>query len=175
MKFAIALDAMKAGAKVKRPTWAGYWEWDPEAETIRMHCRPEESDNGNPVLDIRETQRVEYTLRNILADDWMYADEGNTPLLAASRKGCPLVTPSIWRSVTASGSGAGDGTARISSSNLPPAYPTKTQKGTASMSSMTRSATLHSLSSEHPVCRWVGSLRRPICLQPIGKLLNNRR
>lgn len=87
MKFAIALDAMKAGAKVKRPTWAGYWEWDPEAETIRMHCRPEESDNGNPVLDIRETQRVEYTLKNILSEDWMIANNENCPKLGGKVKG----------------------------------------------------------------------------------------
>ena len=52
-----------------------------------MHCRPEESDTGEPVLDIRDTQRVEYTLRNVLADDWMFADEGNTPLLGGKQKG----------------------------------------------------------------------------------------
>lgn len=78
---------MKAGAKVKRPSWAGFWSWDEKKETIRMHCRPEESDTGEPVLDIRETQRVEYTLRNVLADDWMIADEGNTPLLGGTQKG----------------------------------------------------------------------------------------
>ena len=66
MRFETALDAMKAGAKVKRPSWAGYWSWDEKKETIRMHCRPEESDTGEPVLDIRDTQRVEYTLRNTL-------------------------------------------------------------------------------------------------------------
>lgn len=87
MRFETALDAMKAGAKVKRPSWAGFWSWDEKKETIRMHCRPEESDTGEPVLDIRETQRVEYTLRNVLADDWMIADEGNTPLLGGTQKG----------------------------------------------------------------------------------------
>ncbi len=44
MRFETALDAMKAGAKVKRPSWAGYWSWDEKKETFRMHCRPEESD-----------------------------------------------------------------------------------------------------------------------------------
>ena len=87
MKFDVAFAAMKQGCKIKRPTWAGYWTWDEKQETIRMHCRPEESDTGEPVLDIRDTQRVEYTLRNILADDWMYADEGNTPLLGGKQKG----------------------------------------------------------------------------------------
>ena len=87
MKFDVAFVAMKQGCKIKRPTWAGYWTWDEKQETIRMHCRPEESDTGEPVLDIRDTQRVEYTLRNVLADDWMFADEGNTPLLGGKQKG----------------------------------------------------------------------------------------
>lgn len=86
MKFVNALDAMKAGAKMKRPAWAGYWEWDAEKGTILMHCRPGESDTGQPILDIRETQRVEYTLRNVLADDWIYADETNCPVLGGSQK-----------------------------------------------------------------------------------------
>jgi hypothetical protein len=86
MRFETALDAIKAGAKVKRPSWAGYWSWDGKKETIRMHCRPEESDTGEPVLDIRDTQRVEYTLRNVLADDWMYADETNCPVLGGNQK-----------------------------------------------------------------------------------------
>ena len=86
MRFDTELDAMKAGAKVKRPSWAGYWSWDEKKETIRMHCRPEESDTGEPVLDIRDTQRVEYTLRNVLADDWMYADETNCPVLGGNQK-----------------------------------------------------------------------------------------
>ena len=38
MKFAEAFSAMKSGAKVKLPSWAGYWDWDPEKETILMHC-----------------------------------------------------------------------------------------------------------------------------------------
>jgi len=86
MRFETALDAMKAGEKVKRPSWAGYWSWDEKKETIRMHCRPEESDTGEPILDIRDTQRVEYTLRNVLADDWMYADETNCPVLGGNQK-----------------------------------------------------------------------------------------
>lgn len=81
MKFAEAFAAMKAGAKIKLPSWAGYWSWDPEKETVLMHCRAEESDNGNPVLDIRESQRVEYTLTNICSDEWMIADESNCPKL----------------------------------------------------------------------------------------------
>lgn len=87
MFFSEALDAMKHGAKVKLPTWAGYWEWDSEKQTVLMHCRPEESDNGEPVLDIRESQRVEYTLRNICSTEWMIADEDNCPKLGGRQTG----------------------------------------------------------------------------------------
>lgn len=82
MDFKQAFELMKQGEKVKLPSWGGYWCWDPERETIMMHCRPQDSDEGQePVLDIRETQRVEYTLRNIISDEWMIADESNTPVL----------------------------------------------------------------------------------------------
>ena len=82
MRFEQAFKAMKQGSKVKLPSWGGYWCWDPENETIMMHCRPQDTDKGQgPVLDIRETQRVEYTLQNILSDDWQIADEINTPVL----------------------------------------------------------------------------------------------
>lgn len=82
MNFGQAFEAMKQGAKAKLPSWGGYWCWDTEKETIVMHCRPQDSDKGQgPVLDIRETQRVEYTLQNILSDEWMIADEGNIPTL----------------------------------------------------------------------------------------------
>lgn len=81
MKFAEAFSAMKSGAKVKLPSWAGYWDWDPEKETILMHCRAEESDTGNEIMDIRESQRVEYTMSNILSEEWMIADEVNCPKL----------------------------------------------------------------------------------------------
>ena len=82
MKFEQALKAMKEGAKVKLPSWGGYWRWDDEKQTIMMHCRAQDADKGQgPVLDIRETQRVEYTLQNVLSDEWAIADESNTPLL----------------------------------------------------------------------------------------------
>lgn len=82
MYFKEAFELMKQGAKVKLPSWGGYWCWDPEKQTIMMHCRPQDSDKGQgPVLDIRETERVEYTLQNILSDDWQIADETNCPVL----------------------------------------------------------------------------------------------
>lgn len=82
MKFEQALKAMKQGAKAKLPSWGGYWCWDPEKKTIMMHCRPQDSDKGQgAVLDIRETERVEYTLQNVISDEWVIADESNTPVL----------------------------------------------------------------------------------------------
>lgn len=81
MNFTWALKEMKKGNKVKLPSWGGYWTWDEEKQTVLMHCRPGNSDTGNPVMDIRETQRVEYTLSNIMSDEWMLANKLNTPIL----------------------------------------------------------------------------------------------
>ena len=75
MNFAEALKQMKEGAKVKLPSWGGYWFWDAEKETVIMHTK-----DGRD-LDIRETERVEYTMFNILSDEWQIADEINCPQL----------------------------------------------------------------------------------------------
>lgn len=75
MNFKKALIEMKAGAKVKLPSWGGFWYWDPDKQTVMMHTKDGED------LDIRETQRVEYTLSNILSDEWITADKTNTPVL----------------------------------------------------------------------------------------------
>ena len=66
---------MKSGNKTKLLSWGGYWYWNPEKETIIMHTKDGQE------LDIRETQRVEYTLQNILSDEWIIADEANCPQL----------------------------------------------------------------------------------------------
>lgn len=81
MNFKEAFKMMKQGAKVKLPSWGGYWCWDSEKETIMMYRRPQDSEKGVSVLDIRETQRVEYTMQNILSDEWQFASEENTPIL----------------------------------------------------------------------------------------------
>lgn len=72
---------MKQGIPMKLPSWGGYWTWDDEKKTIMMHCRQKDSDTGKDVLDIRETQRVEYTLSNVLSDEWMPATKETTPVL----------------------------------------------------------------------------------------------
>ena len=75
MKFEDALKTMKSGEKVKLPSWGGYWYWNPEKEAIIMHTKDGQE------LDIRETQNVEYTLQNILSDEWTLADKTNCPQL----------------------------------------------------------------------------------------------
>lgn len=75
MIFKDALALMKNGAKVKLSTWGGYWYWDPEKETIMIHTKDGEE------LDIRETQRVDYTMLNVASEGWMLADEKNCPQL----------------------------------------------------------------------------------------------
>lgn len=75
MIFENALKEMKNGKKTKLPSWGGYWYWDPEKETVMVHTKDGEE------LDIRETQRVEYTLGNVLSDEWIIANESNCPEL----------------------------------------------------------------------------------------------
>lgn len=75
MRFEEALKIMKDGNKVKLPSWGGFWKWDSEKESIIMHTKDGEE------LDIRETRVVEYTLGNILSDEWIVADENNCPEL----------------------------------------------------------------------------------------------
>lgn len=66
MIFAEALEALKAGYKVKLSHWSGYWvrgEKDGK-DTIEMHCK----DGSKP--EIRETDDIFYTLGNIVSDEW---------------------------------------------------------------------------------------------------------
>lgn len=82
MNFKDAFELMKKGHRVKLPSWGGYWYWDAEKETVMMQCRPKDTDKGQgDLLDIRETQRVEYTLSNILSDEWIVANPKNCPVL----------------------------------------------------------------------------------------------
>lgn len=81
MKFSEAFKLMKQGAKVKLPGWGGFWYWDAEKETIMIQCRPQDSDTQGDLLDIRETQRVEYTTMNMQSNEWIIADGTNCPIL----------------------------------------------------------------------------------------------
>ena len=74
MNFKDAFELMKKGHKVKLPSWGGYWYWDVEKKTIMMQCRTKDNGEKGDLLDIRETQAVEYTMSNILSDDWMIVE-----------------------------------------------------------------------------------------------------
>ena len=78
MKFDQALQLMQKGDKMKLPSWGGYWCWDNEKKTVMMHTRDGE------VMDIRDTQRVEYTLKNVASDEWIPAYEGNCTVLGGT-------------------------------------------------------------------------------------------
>lgn len=73
MNFKEAFQAMKNGKKVKLPGWAGYWAW--ENGTIMMHCKEGE------IIDLRNTDRPEYTFDNMASDEFIIAEEENTPIL----------------------------------------------------------------------------------------------
>lgn len=75
MLFREAFKAMKQGAKVKLPSWGGYWFWSKEKQTIIIHTKDGEE------IDIRETQTPDYTFGNICSDEWTVADGENCPEL----------------------------------------------------------------------------------------------
>ena len=74
MKFKHALQYMHQGYKVKLPSWGGYWELNQEGNGIVMHTK-----EGEVLNDY--TQRLFYTIANVLSDEWIIADGGNTPAL----------------------------------------------------------------------------------------------
>ena len=39
MKFKEAFEEMKSGIPVKLPSWAGYWWWDEDSQTILMYTK----------------------------------------------------------------------------------------------------------------------------------------
>lgn len=74
MNFKQALEVMKQGKKVKLPSWGGYWEYDAKINGIVIHCK-----EGNVLYNC--TERLLYTAENIISDEWVIADEENTPIL----------------------------------------------------------------------------------------------
>ena len=75
MIFREAFELMKKGAKMKLPSWAGYWFWSVSAQTIVMHTK------DGVDMDIRETQIPDYTFGNVCSDEWILADGENCPEL----------------------------------------------------------------------------------------------
>ncbi|HBD01184.1 MAG TPA: DUF2829 domain-containing protein [Lachnoclostridium sp.] len=64
MKFCEAYEALKQGALIKCPEWAGYWKW--ENDSIKIHCKDGE------IIDIRETKEVDYTINFLFREDWEF-------------------------------------------------------------------------------------------------------
>lgn len=67
MEFKKAFELLKQGKKVKLPSWKGYWKW--EDNTIKMYCK------DGRIIPITESEDVEYTLSNILDDNWEAVDD----------------------------------------------------------------------------------------------------
>ena len=67
MEFKKAFELLKQGKKVKLPSWKGYWKW--ENNTIKMYCK------DGRIIPITESEDVEYTLSNILDDNWEAVDD----------------------------------------------------------------------------------------------------
>lgn len=72
MLFRKAFELMKQGKKLKLPSWAGYWYWSKDKQTIIIHTK------DGVDMDIRETQIPDYTFSNIASDEWMLADSKNS-------------------------------------------------------------------------------------------------
>lgn len=79
MRFEEIKDMFILGAKIKRKSWGGYWEYDPDRNDIIMHCK-----EGTVTMLKNESTDLVYTLSNICSDDWEIADEENTPLLGGN-------------------------------------------------------------------------------------------
>lgn len=73
MNFASALFAMERGHKVKRPHWSGYWCI--ENGEVLIYC------GDGRELNLRDSEDMVYTLRNISCDDWVIIKEGRKPYL----------------------------------------------------------------------------------------------
>ena len=64
MKFCEAYEALKQGALIKCPEWAGYWKW--ENDSIKIYCK------DGTILDIRETIEVDYTINFLFREEWEF-------------------------------------------------------------------------------------------------------
>lgn len=67
MNFKKAYEALKQGARIALPEWAGFWKW--ENNTIKMYCK------DGRVLDIRDSENVDYTIIFTFRDDWEIVGE----------------------------------------------------------------------------------------------------
>lgn len=78
---AFNMELLKSGKPLKRGQWDGYWMYDADKDTIIIHCK------DGQLVDIRETEDLEFTINNILAKNWEIATATNCKML---RKEQPL-------------------------------------------------------------------------------------
>lgn len=64
MSFQAAYSYLKHGHLIKLPEWGGYWRWDDDSKTIKMHRR-----NGQ-VMDMRDSDNMDYTISFMFRNDW---------------------------------------------------------------------------------------------------------
>lgn len=70
MKFIDAYEHLKKGKLITLPEWSGYWKWNKDTNSIDIHCK------DGIVMDIRNTEDLDYTLRFIISrDDWEVKDK----------------------------------------------------------------------------------------------------
>lgn len=81
MTFKEVWNELLKGAKIKRPAWGGYWQWNEEDKTIDIHEK-----DGNIVKFNSEKMRTHYSIESMLINDWVIADETNCPLLGGIAK-----------------------------------------------------------------------------------------
>lgn len=67
MEFREAYLIMKEGKKIRLPEWKGYWCW--ENNTIMIYC------GDGTILDIRDTNDVDYTFTFICRNEWQIVEE----------------------------------------------------------------------------------------------------
>lgn len=69
MRFQAAFGLMKTGKAISLPEWGGYWCWDDDAKTIRMHLRTGE------VMDMRDSPDMDFTISHTFRDDWLVLED----------------------------------------------------------------------------------------------------
>lgn len=80
MTFQAAFSYLKRGHAITLPEWGGYWAWDADDATIRMHTRKGE------IIDVRDSQDMDYTLSFTFRGDWQLVDDvKNTEHYAAQQ------------------------------------------------------------------------------------------
>lgn len=155
MDFKKAYEALKQGAMIKCPEWAGYWKW--EDNSIKMHCK------DGKILDIRETENVDYTLNFILRDDWEIVGEADV-------KDLDIQTFTFGEAIRRLKAGQKVARKGWNGKKQYIQLATGISYVTADgeLVNMMPLAIRQSLLLEHPVFKWGGLHHKLICLQRIG-------